>query len=226
MQTLYHSLYKKHKTGNIIKNMNKHRFIKLILLALVAIIATGILYIRFNRQEFDADKVAIAEAQMWQAYYAGDRPKLGLLLVSLLRTQYGLSFIEAKETGEAFASSAMKFKSAKSNYEKAALPDLITAYTLIKEAKGLSFDPKEVAPAELAWWVARRTNGKNSAKQVGAKMTELYAAIYGSNHPSFQKAGLLRAQAAALRDAGRNTADWPQIEELLKESYRELEKGI
>ena len=204
--------------------MNK--IIKLIILALLAAIATGIFYIKFNRPEFDADKVATAEMQMWQAYYSGDRTKLGLLLVSLLQTQYGLSFLEAKETGEAFASSAMKFKSAKGNYEKAALPDLIIAYTFIKKAKGAPFDPGEVSRAELAWWVARRTDGQNSAEQVGAKMAELYTAIYGSDHPSFQKAGLLRAQAAKLRDSGRDNADWPQIEELLKKSYRELEKGI
>ena len=38
---------------------------------------------------------------------------------------------------------------------------------------------------------------------MGAKMAELYAAIYGSDHPSFQKAGLLRAQAAKSRDFGK-----------------------
>lgn len=42
----------------------------------------------------------------------------------------------------------------------------------------------------------------------------------------FKNAGILRAQAAALRDSGGKNADWEKIEELLKESYIELEKGI
>ena len=206
--------------------MNKRKFIQSIIVLLITLIAIGIFYIKFSRPPFDADKVAEAETNMWKAYYTGDRTKLGLLLISLLRTQYGLSFLEAKETGEAFASSAMKFHSARNNYEEVALPDLIKAYTLIKQAKGNKYNPEEVARAELAWWVARRTNGKNSTEQVGAGIAELYAILYGNDHPSFKKAGLLRAQAAAVRDLGGKSADWPKIEELLKQSYQELENGI
>ena len=206
--------------------INKRKLIRLAVLVLIAIITISTFYIKFSRPAFDADKVATAEMQMWQAYYTGNRTKLGLLLVSLLRTQYGLSFLEAKETGEAFASSAMKFHAARNNYEKAALPDLIKAYTLIKQAKGNKYNPEEVARAELAWWVARRTKGKDSAEQIGEGISKLYSIFYGSDNPAFKKAGLFRAQAAALRDAGGENADWPEIETLLRKSYIELEKGI
>lgn len=200
--------------------------VKLTIAILIALILGGIFLIKFQRPIFDADKVAETETEMWQAYYTDNKTKLGLLLVSLLRTQYGLSFLEAKEAGELFASSAMKFHSAKGNYDKIVLPDLTKAYTIIKQAKNLSFAPEQASKAELAWWVARRTKGKNSVEQIGSGIGTLYAVIYGQNRPEFKKAGLLRAQAAALRDSGGRNADWIQIEKLLRQSYYELEKGI
>lgn len=203
----------------------RQRFITFAVI-IVAMTAIGMIYLKCSRPAFDANKVAEAETDMWQAYYKGNRTQLGLLLISLLRTQYGLSFIEAKNTGEAFASSAMKFHAAKRNYEKIVLPDLTKAYTLIKKAKNAHFDPDAVARAELAWWVARRTKGENSPEQVGTKIGELYALIYGSNNPVFREAGLLRAQAAALRDSRGENANWQQIEKLLQKSYHKLERGI
>ena len=63
-------------------------------------------------------------------------------------------------------------------------------------------------------------------EQVGAAIANLYAVLYGETNSSFQKAGLLRAQAAHLRDQGGINADWVQVEALLQESYRELAAGI
>lgn len=180
----------------------------------------------FGRPSFDADKVARAETRLWQAYYSGDKTQLGLQLIALLRNQYGLSFLEAKEIGELLASSAMKFRSANGDYESIALPDLSKAYGLIKQATGASFDPDKVARAELAWWVARRTQGQNSAEQVGKRIAELYALLYGNDCPAFEKAGLLRAQAAEVRDSGGQDVDWGHVEDMLRKSYRELKDGI
>jgi hypothetical protein len=199
---------------------------KSIIITLIIISAVSAFYAILHRPTFNADKVAIAETQMWRAYYSGNKNKLGLLLISLLRSQYGLSFPAAKEIGESFASSAIKFHSATGNYEQVALPDLINAYTLLKKSTNTSFDPDKTAKAELAWWVARRTKGENSVEQVGTKIGELYALIYGNDNPAFKKAGILRAQAAALRDSGRENADWAKIENILKNSYHKLENGI
>jgi hypothetical protein len=41
-----------------------------------------------------------------------------------------------------------------------------------------------------------------------------------------ERAGLLRAQAAALRDEGGANADWEKVEALLVESYQALGKGL
>jgi hypothetical protein len=180
----------------------------------------------FGSPSFDADKIAGSEARMWQAYYSGDKAQLGLLLMDVLRSQYGLSLLQSKKIASRLAEAAMEFHSARGDYARIVLPDLIEAYRLIGESSGLSFDPEAAARAELAWWVARRTPGQNSAEQVGGKMAELYALLYGGDHPSLRRAGLLRAQAAALRDSGGAAADWRKVESLLRESYREVQKAI
>ena len=194
-----------------------------VVMALVVVMGCWLI---FGRPSFNADKVAQAETRMWQAYYAGNRVQLGLELISMLRNQYGMSLLEAKETAELLVSSAMDFRSSKGNYENIALGDLTEAYRLIKRTSGRSFDPEEAARAELAWWVVRRTPGQDSAEQVGEKIAELYAILCGSDHPSLLTAGVLRAKAAELRDSGGENADWLRVEDLLKESYRELNKAM
>ena len=84
------------------------------------------------------------------------------------------------------------------------------------------FNPRTLARAELAWWVARRTPGENSPEQVGALMAEAYALMYEAPRARVMRAALLRAQAAALRDAEANQPDWEAIGRLLRESYRDL----
>jgi hypothetical protein len=183
------------------------RFVKWGILAVALVLAVFVLRFVFGRPSFDADKVARAETRMWQAYYTGNQMQLGLQLIALLRNHHGLSLFEAKKVGELFASSAMKFRSASSDYDSISLPELTKAYGLIKQATDARFDPDKVAMAELAWWVARRTQGRNSAEQVGEKIAKLYGLLYDRDPQVFQKAGLFRAQAAELRDLGGKDAD-------------------
>jgi hypothetical protein len=204
----------------------KHRIIKrtAAVLFVLAAIAGGRLV--FYRPAFDADKVGGAEARMWQAYYTGSKAEIALELISLLRNQHGLSLPQATAIANQLAAAAMKFHSARGNYEQIVLGDLTEAYRLIGQASGAAFNPEEVARAELAWWVARRIPGQNSAEQVGEKIAELYGLIFEKDPAAFRTAGLRRAQAARLRDSGGKDADWPRIENLLKESYRELNQAL
>jgi len=208
-------MYRKAKT--------KRHFLTLAIITLAILLVVWCLRFAFNRPTFDSEKVAHMETQMWQSYYSGNKIELGLQLIALLRDQYGLSLMEAKGIGELLASSAMKFHAARGDYDNVALPDLIKAYGLIKQATGAAFDPEEVAKAELAWWVARRTPGQNSKEQVGEGITELYVVFYGYESDAFVNAGQFRSQAAAIRDAGKEDSDWKLIEEKLFQSYSELE---
>lgn len=208
------------------KNNRKHRIIKRTAAVVFMLAAIAGWRLTVYRPAFDADKVGGAEARMWQAYYTGNKAEIALELISLLRNQHGLSLPEATAIANQLASAAMKFHSARENYEQVALGDLTEAYRLIGQASGASFHPEEVARAELAWWVARRIPGQNSAEQVGEKIAGLYGLFFGKDPAAFRTAGLRRAQAARLRDSGGKDADWPRIEDLLKESYRELNRAL
>ena len=195
-------------------------------LAVLAVFLAGlVLWLLHSRPPFDPAALAEAERGMWQDYYSGRKARLGLKLIAMLRRYYGLTTAEATKIGECLADSAMTFRTARGNYEQKCLPSLKEAYRRIKQATGASFDADAVARAELTWWITRRTPGHNSPEQVGAEIGKLYALLYGGAHPAFVRAGVLRAEAAALRREGGDQADWKCIEELLFESYRELEKG-
>lgn len=179
-----------------------------------------------TRFEFDSVKVAAAETRMWKAYYSNDHKTLGSELLELLHSQFGISLPEATEVCEPLAGAAMKFETGKSDYNITVLPGLELAYSRLKRKLGGSFDPKEAARAELDWWVARRTPGKDSVEDVGRLISHLYAVLFGEDQPAFGRAGVLRAHAAHVRDEGGALCNWDTVERLLRESYQALQEGL
>jgi hypothetical protein len=164
---------------------------------------------------------------MWQAYYNGDSKTLGRELIGLLREQFGLSRLEAVEVARDLAKATWTFRQRTGGYERHCLPPLESAYRKIKEATGADWEAQAAARAELGWWVARRTPSQDSPEQVGEKIAELYAVLYGTSNPYIDEAGQLRARAAQLRDeGGTDGCDWDEIERLLLGSYRSLLQGI
>ena len=162
---------------------------------------------------------------MWQAYYAKDRTRLFALLVTMLHEQYHYSWATAATEGLHIARAAATFGDLKSSYD-VVLPDLEKSYDTASRWLQAGFDPREVARAELAWWVARRTPGHNDATEVGRLIAEEYALLYEAPLADMMHAGLLRAEAAALRDEQAEQPDWPEIGRLLTESYRDLRASL
>jgi hypothetical protein len=92
---------------------------KLIMIgALLAIlgIGSGCYFIFFGKLSYDPVYMADIETDMWKAYYTKNKAKLGILLISLIRRQFGVSAYEAATTGKLFADSAMIFKKSKSGH--------------------------------------------------------------------------------------------------------------
>lgn len=174
---------------------------------------------------FDPYRVADLELQMWQAYYEDDTVRLFRLLVVTLREQYHYSWATAASAAFDLARAASTFANAQFNYVTV-LPDLESAYTTARDWLDADFDPAEVARAELAWWVARRTPGKNSPDQVGGLMADEYAMLYGAPRASVLHAARLRAEAAALRDQQADAPDWDRVGSLLAQSYVELHRSL
>jgi len=178
-----------------------------------------------SMRQFNATRLADLEVRMWQAYYDKERVRLFALLVTLLHEQYHYSWATATVQGFHLARAAATFGDLKGGYD-VVLPDLEAAYGKVRSWTGASFDARAVSRAELAWWVARRVPGQNSPEQVGQLIAQEYALLYETSPENMATAGLLRAEAAALRDAQAEHPDWIRIARLLQESYRELAQAL
>jgi hypothetical protein len=174
---------------------------------------------------FDPDRTAELELDMWQAYYAGRNVRLFTDLVTLNHDQYRYTWARAAHAGFHLARAASTFAKIRSDYDQV-LPDLERAYSIAKEWTNASFDPKRVARAELAWWVARRVPGQDGPEQVGALIADLNALLYSVPRERVLDASVLRARAGRLRDEGGARADWTQVGRLLRESYRALHAAV
>ena len=172
-------------------------------------------------RQFQPSRLADLEIRMWQAYYAKERVRLFTLLTTMLREQYHYSWATASLEAFHLARAAATFADLKGGYD-VVLPDLEAAYATARSWTSAGFDPRVVAKAELAWWVARRIPGQNSPEHVGALIADEYAALYETSQKRVESSAFLRAEAAALRDAEAGTPDWPRISGLLEASYREL----
>jgi hypothetical protein len=176
-------------------------------------------------RQFNPTRMADLEVRMWQAYYGKERARLFALLVTLLREQYHYSWATATVEGLHLARAAATFGDLKGGYD-VVLPDLEAAYAKAKSWTDAAYDPRAVARAELAWWVARRVPGENSPEHVGDLIAQEYALLYETTPAVVAEAARLRAQAAALRDREARAPDWAQISRLLLQSYRELAEAL
>ena len=175
---------------------------------------------------FDPDRTADLELDMWQAYYAKRNVHLFADLITLLHEQNRYSWVEATRAGFHLARAAARFGNLRSDYGSAVLPDLIAAYTIERDWMSARFDPAAVARAELAWWIARRVPGQNSAEQVGALIADENALLYDVQRDRVLEASTLRARAGKLRDDGGERADWATVGDLLRQSYRALHAAV
>jgi hypothetical protein len=131
------------------------------------------------------------------------------------------SWFRACQAAFHLARAAATFATIGSDYERV-LPDLERAYTIERDWFGATFDPRAVARAELAWWVARRDPARRAPEHVGALIADENAILYGVPRERVLAASVLRARAGRLRDEGGERADWAEVARLLVESYRAL----
>ncbi len=205
-------------------SFSSRRTLSFVVGVLVVLLAGAWFYLRPHGP--DPKAVAAAETRMWQAYYSADPFRLHRELTSLLEAQFALKPADAQGIAQSLAMAAFKFETSREGYEANVLPDLERAFAELRRVTGRKFDARQVARAELAWWVARRTPGQDSAQQVGQGIGTVYAMLYGREKPEFIEAGVLRAEAGRLRDQGGVNCDWRQVEALLERSYQTLARAI
>jgi hypothetical protein len=175
--------------------------------------------------QFEAERLASLELETWQASHDRERLRLVRAMVVLLRERYNYSWTTALQEAIHLLDASATFAAARGNYA-VVLPDLEAAYTTARDWTGAEYDPAAVARAELAWWVAGRTEGSDSPAHVGDLIAIHYGLLYETTPGSVSRAAQLRAQAAALRDTQDEAPDWDEISRLLTESYDALHAAV
>jgi len=213
---------------------------KIIIRALVLVLALivcaalyDLYYPRTTRmREFDPDEVARLETAMWRSYYEKQRVNLFNQLAELLRTQYHMTPLRSNQVAYYGANAAFAFKQGaqRSDYEKA-LPDLVKFYGAIRQTSDIQFDVDRVARLELEWWIIHRQRAQHAPGDLERALADLQAEIYRVPVNRLIEHGRLRAEAMMIRDTkaergGVTEADWARINELLKESWRSLARGV
>jgi hypothetical protein len=174
---------------------------------------------------FDPDRTADLEVDMWRVYYNHDDTRLFVDLVTLLHEENRYPWGQAVIAGFYLARAASTFSESHTGYELL-LPDLQATYTVARDWTHASFDPADVAKAELKWWVARRIPTESSPEHVGGLIADENAMLYGVPRDKVLAASILRARAGKLRDDGDDNTDWTAISDLLHQSYRQLHAAV
>ncbi len=183
--------------------------------------------------DFDPDRVAKLETDMWKAYYRRQPARLFGLLVKAIRAQAHVSWPRALGASVLLTRAAAGFARATGDYERFA-PDIVRAYRMLGLPEHV--DVEAVARHELRWWVVRREIGLAAGTAAGESITDLYAALYEVPRERVSEAGRLRGIAAEIRDRGatvdpegprgRGADYWPEVARLLRQSYRSLKKAV
>lgn len=184
-------------------------------------------------RDFDADRLAGLELEMWKAYYRRQGGRLFRLLVTANREQARVGWARAFVAAVWLAIAAVRFGRARGGYERFE-PGITRGYRML----GLParVDARDVARKELRWWVVRREIGLAAGDAAGEAITALYASIYGVPETVVKEAGHLRGEAAEVRDrgaaadadgaAGEGAAYWPEVGRLLLASYQSLHAAL
>lgn len=212
--------------------LNTRRHARLIALVAMMLTVGGLSYALVappdgprSIKRFDSARIADLELRMWQAQHDNDRVRVLALLITTLREQFHYSWALAAIEGFHLRRAGVRFGELQSDYD-AVLPVLEAAYTTARSWLRADFDPAAVARAELAWWVARRTPGRNNAAIVGNLIADEYALLYGTSRDLVALPAQLRAEAATLHDANRANPDWDMIGRLLQQSYAALSRAL
>ena len=209
--------------------MTRRRWMFAVLAVVIVVLSYGLIIAApagpRSLKAFDPDRTAALEVDMWQAYYKKEKFRLFRGLVTLTHEQYRYPWAKATRASFHLARAAARFSEIRDGYDEV-LPDLEAAYTIARDWTHSSFEPRAVAKAELAWWVARRVPGQNAPEQVGRLIAEENALLYAVPVDRVLEASTLRARAGRLRDDGGDRADWAEVSRLLVQSYRLLHAAV
>lgn len=178
--------------------------------------------------EFDSAAFAATDVALWKAYY---NHHFFTMFWLLLKASYTFMGPSIRIIPYAYYSSkaAIIFRKTKHHETDATNQQirwcLEKFYALVERHSVQSFDPRQAATAELAWWFIDRYPERYQKNR--AQAFAEHKAIFHSVDPALlREYGQKRAAGMELlADYHHDTSyvvDWQQMEQLLRESYQSL----
>ena len=168
---------------------------------------------------FDPATLGALELAVFQAEHEKHSVRLFVNIVAKLREEQRYTWFRAADAGFHRTRAILSSRSARVHYD-IVLPDLVRAYEIERDWRGVDFDAEAVARAELDSWMARRRTEVNTPDYVSGLMAESDAIRYNASHDQMRSAALMRLRAIELRESGGSSPDWNAIRVALIDSYR------
>ncbi|MEN3942729.1 hypothetical protein WJU23_15625 [Prosthecobacter sp. SYSU 5D2] len=183
-----------------------------------------------NMEDFDPARMGRLESDMWRHYYDKSYARMAGALFLASHGQYGFSPWDSLRMAWHAAQAARRTQPTQPRAQAFAvgIPPLTEYYRIIQKATGAAWQPEDLAPMELEWWVQRRENA--TWQQYGETIARLTARAYDAPLERVRPACLLRAEMMDYRDQRRNglmtAEDWQHITTELGKSWALLKTAV
>ncbi|HSD56015.1 MAG TPA: hypothetical protein VLA92_02580 [Candidatus Saccharimonadales bacterium] len=176
-------------------------------------------------RQFDYEKVAKLDSDMWRSYYNHQFFKLFLQLIKLLRIQFRFNWFFTLKLAyySAWAATYYRINKHKGVDNKRVLSNLTKFYAVVSRHSVEAFDYAKAAELELAWWDVHRKSVTNNP-ELERSLAEGAAAIYSVPVGKLTAYAHYRAEAMILPqhegDDQPTPTDWPKVTELLVKAWK------
>ncbi len=181
-------------------------------------------------RQFDFEKVAKLDKDMWRAYYNHQFLKLFILAVRFIRTQQCLNwYLTIKLVYHSSAAAAdYRIRKGYENYERP-LRHLIKFFQIISDHSQQPFDFHKAAELELKWWNVDRYPDRFETTREQS-LAEAMAVVYKVKAENLSDYGRHRAAAMKIPnhegDKQAVKPDWQKVESLLIKSWQSLHEAV
>jgi hypothetical protein len=181
-------------------------------------------------RSFDPRAVGALECRAWETYYRRKWAAFLLASIGLVRAAFRMSWPRTLVGAWLVLRANQVWAPYPDNDPDAARSLMTRFYQLLRKSEGLDMDPARAAQLEVEWWRAHRENqhGGDSAAELVAALSDLYAYTYEAEADRVRHAAALRAEAMDVSNrwvaAGCDPGDPMLAEEraLLVRSYASL----
>jgi hypothetical protein len=181
--------------------------------------------------QFDYQKMAQLDSDMWRAYYNHQFFRLFLLLVRLMRTQFRFNWFITLRLAyySGTAAAYYRIKKHKGVNNDSVLRKLVQFYKLVSRNATEAFNYEEAAKLELAWWDIHRRSYKNNT-ELEQSLANSMAVIYNIAASGLSEYAHYRAEAMILpRHEGDSQPDpiqWETVTRMLNKAWGSLHAAV